>query len=83
MKKILIGGSPCTHWSIAQKNNRETTAEGIGWELTKQWREKRLKGLIYYRQFIINLLGAVVGFAIIKVFSSYDYSANNTLNIGN
>lgn len=20
----LIGGSPCTHWSIAQKNNRET-----------------------------------------------------------
>lgn len=30
---MLIGGSPCTHWSIAQKNNRETTAEGIGWEL--------------------------------------------------
>jgi site-specific DNA-cytosine methylase len=22
--KLLIGGSPCTHWSIAQKNNRET-----------------------------------------------------------
>ncbi len=37
MKKILIGGSPCTHWSIAQKNNREVTAEGIGWELFKNY----------------------------------------------
>lgn len=37
MIKILIGGSPCTHWSIAQKNNRETTAEGIGWELFKNY----------------------------------------------
>lgn len=35
--KLLIGGSPCTHWSIAQKNNRETTAEGIGWELFKNY----------------------------------------------
>lgn len=24
MIKLLIGGSPCTYWSIAQKNNRET-----------------------------------------------------------
>ncbi len=32
MIKLLIGGSPCTYWSIAQKNNRETTAEGMGWE---------------------------------------------------
>lgn len=35
--KILLGGSPCTHWSIAQKNNRETQAEGIGWELFKNY----------------------------------------------
>ena len=35
--KILIGGSPCTHWSIAQTKNRETTAEGIGWELFKNY----------------------------------------------
>ena len=27
--KILIGGSPCTHWSIAQTKNRETEASGI------------------------------------------------------
>ena len=33
MIRLLIGGSPCTHWSIAQKNNRETKPEGEGWEL--------------------------------------------------
>lgn len=37
MIKILMGGSPCTHWSIAQKNNRETEAEGLGWELFKNY----------------------------------------------
>lgn len=37
MIKLLIGGSPCTHWSIAQKNNRETKAEGIGWELFRNY----------------------------------------------
>jgi len=26
--KILLGGSPCTHWSIAQSKDRETTASG-------------------------------------------------------
>lgn len=31
--KLLIGGSPCTHWSIAQKKDRETKPEGLGWEL--------------------------------------------------
>lgn len=35
--KLLIGGSPCTYWSCAQKNNRETTAEGLGWELFKNY----------------------------------------------
>lgn len=34
---LLIGGSPCTYWSIAQKNNREVKASGIGWELFKQY----------------------------------------------
>lgn len=38
MKKILIGGSPCTHWSIAQKpENREKKAKGLGWELFKNY----------------------------------------------
>lgn len=35
---LLIGGSPCTHWSIAQKStDRETTASGMGWELFSQY----------------------------------------------
>lgn len=33
---LLIGGSPCTYWSIAKKN-RETTSEGMGFELFKQY----------------------------------------------
>jgi site-specific DNA-cytosine methylase len=33
MIKLLIGGSPCTKWSIAQKKDREVTASGEGWEL--------------------------------------------------
>jgi DNA (cytosine-5)-methyltransferase 3A len=37
MIKLLIGGSPCTFWSIAQKNGRETEAEGLGWELFKNY----------------------------------------------
>lgn len=32
-----MGGSPCTYWSIAQKNNRETEASGLGWELFSQY----------------------------------------------
>lgn len=48
----LIGGSPCTYWSIAQKrDNRETTAEGLGWELFSQYvralNESKPKFFIY------------------------------------
>lgn len=41
--KILIGGSSCTHWSIAQTKNRETEASGIGWELFLNYRIARDK----------------------------------------
>lgn len=36
---MLIGGSPCTHWSIAQKKeDREVNPNsGIGWELFSQY----------------------------------------------
>ena len=34
--KLLIGGSPCTHWSIARKG-RETQPSGIGWELFENY----------------------------------------------
>lgn len=48
---ILMGGSPCTYWSIAQKNNRETEASGMGWKLFSQYvralREAEPKYFIY------------------------------------
>lgn len=36
---LLIGGSPCTHWSIARAGNgsRETTSSGLGWDLFSQY----------------------------------------------
>lgn len=40
---LLIGGSPCTYWSIAkagstgEKGARETTASGLGWDLFSQY----------------------------------------------
>lgn len=34
----LIGGSPCTYWSIAQSpDKRETTSSGVGWDLFSQY----------------------------------------------
>lgn len=37
MIKLLLGGSPCTYWSIAQSKHRETEPSGIGWELFKNY----------------------------------------------
>ena len=37
MMKLLLGGSPCTHWSIAQSRHRETKPEGQGWELFRNY----------------------------------------------
>lgn len=35
---LLIGGSPCTYWSIAKAGRgRETTPSGLGWELFSQY----------------------------------------------
>ena len=35
---LLIGGSPCTYWSIAKAGgNRETISSGFGWELFMQY----------------------------------------------
>ena len=35
---LLIGGSPCTYWSIAKAGRgRETTSSGLGWELFSQY----------------------------------------------
>lgn len=34
---LVIGGSPCTHWSIAQTKNRETEPSGLGWDLFENY----------------------------------------------
>lgn len=49
---LLIGGSPCTYWSIAKAGgNRETISSGIGWELFMQYvralREVKPKYFLY------------------------------------
>lgn len=48
---LLIGGSPCTFWSICQKQNRETEASGMGWDLFSQYvraiKEAQPKYFIY------------------------------------
>lgn len=36
---LVIGGSPCTHWSIAKTHGtRETTNSGLGWDLFCQYK---------------------------------------------
>ena len=49
---LLIGGSPCTYWSIAKAgDNRETTSSGLGWDLFMQYvralREVKPKYFLY------------------------------------
>ena len=36
---LLIGGSPCTYWSVAASGTgqRETTSSGLGWDLFSQY----------------------------------------------
>lgn len=47
---LLIGGSPCTYWSIA-KNNRETTPDGMGGKLFMEFvralRESKCRYFLY------------------------------------
>lgn len=35
--RLVVGGSPCTHWSIAQTKNRETEPSGLGWSLFENY----------------------------------------------
>ena len=57
---LLIGGSPCTHWSIARSRweDRETTASGIGWELFSQYvralREAKPKYFLYENNYSMS-----------------------------
>lgn len=56
---FLVGGSPCTYWSIAQKpGKREVVNEGFGWNLFCQYiralREVKPKYFIYENNFSMD-----------------------------
>ena len=57
---LLIGGSPCTHWSIATagNGNRETEASGLGWNLFCQYlralKEAKPKYFLYENNFSMD-----------------------------
>lgn len=56
---LLIGGSPCTYWSIAKTDGkRETTSSGFGFELFMQYvralKEAKPKYFLYENNFSIN-----------------------------
>jgi DNA (cytosine-5)-methyltransferase 3A len=56
---FLVGGSPCTYWSIAKTDGkRETTSSGIGFDLFMQYvralREAKPKYFLYENNFSIS-----------------------------
>ena len=57
---LLVGGSPCTYWSIARGSNsgRETTCSGLGWDLFSQYtralKEAKPKYFLYENNFSIS-----------------------------
>lgn len=54
---LLIGGSPCTFWSIAKKN-REVTPDGIGGQLFMHYvralKESKCKWFLYENNYSIH-----------------------------
>lgn len=54
---LLIGGSPCTFWSVAKKD-RETSSDGFGFELFKQYvrafKESGCKYFLYENNFSMH-----------------------------
>lgn len=77
---FLIGGSPCTYWSIAQKNNRETEASGMGWELFSQYvravKEAKPKFFIYENN---KSMSAAIRGSIDKAFGFEAVCINSAL----
>lgn len=56
---LLIGGSPCTYWSIAQRaDRREKTSSGLGWDLFSQYvralKEAKPKYFLYENNFSMS-----------------------------
>ena len=77
---FLVGGSPCTYWSIAQKNGRETEASGMGWELFSQYvravKEAKPKFFIYENN---KSMSAAIRESIDKAFGFEAVCINSAL----
>lgn len=83
---MVIGGSPCTHWSIARGGiDRETTSEGVGFELFMQFvraiEEVKPKWFIYENNNSIstdikNEISQRLGVEPVMI-DSKDFSAQN------
>lgn len=77
---LLIGGSPCTHWSIAQCKNRETTSEGIGFDLFMQyiraWKESGAKWFLYENNYSMS---RQIKYAITEQFGVEPIMINSSL----
>lgn len=83
---LLIGGSPCTYWSVARgADGRETTASGFGWELFCQYvralKEVKPKYFLYENNAsmsweIKKCISDALGCAPYEI-NSADFSAQN------
>lgn len=77
----LIGGSPCTYWSCAQSpDKRETTANGMGWELFSQYiraiKESKPKYFIYENN---NSMSKAIRKSITQTFGFVPICINSAL----
>lgn len=81
---LILGGSPCTHWSIARKK-RETTISGVGYELFYQYvrllRKLEPKYFLYENNyniddFIVNKISEDLNVLPVMI-NSADFSAQN------
>ena len=51
---LLLGGSPCTFWSIA-KRNREVDKSGIGWKLFMKYKEAQSKATYFLYENVASM----------------------------
>lgn len=93
---LLLGGSPCTYWSIA-KNNRETTPDGIGGRMFMQYvralKESGCKYFLYennksmhknIKEFITEQLGCepiLINSALVSAQTRQRYYWTNIPNV--
>lgn len=77
----LIGGSPCTYWTIAQSpDKRETTSYGIGWDLFSQYvralKEAKPKFFLYENN---KSMSSNIRAAITNIFGFEPICINSSL----